>query len=87
MLGKILFCVFDIVCEMIWVYIVLIVICVIVYIVMGMSGFDVIVLVMFICLIGGFFNYDSSFGFYLGLLEYVVVFFMFMVLILFICMV
>ncbi|MTH62658.1 TrkH family potassium uptake protein [Paracoccus shanxieyensis] len=86
-LGKILPRAFDIAREMTWVYIALTATCAIVYIVMGMSGFDAIVLAMSTCSTGGFSNYDSSFGPYLGPLEYAAAFFMFMASIPFIRMV
>ncbi|MFH5775731.1 TrkH family potassium uptake protein [Paracoccus sp. NGMCC 1.201697] len=75
-LGKILPRAFDIAREMTWVYIALTAICAIVYILMGMNGFDALVLAMSTCSTGGFSNYDSSFGPYIGPLEYAASFFM-----------
>ncbi|MTH76492.1 TrkH family potassium uptake protein [Paracoccus aestuariivivens] len=75
-LGKILPRAFDIAREMTWVYIGLTAICAIVYILLGMTGFDAIVLAMSTCSTGGFSNYNASFGPYAGVLEYAAAVFM-----------
>ncbi|MDS9467172.1 TrkH family potassium uptake protein [Paracoccus sp. MBLB3053] len=75
-LGKILPRAFDIAREMTWVYIGLTALCAIVYILMGMTGFDAVMLAMTTCSTGGFSNYDASFGPYIGPLEYAAAVFM-----------
>ncbi|MBD9525966.1 MULTISPECIES: TrkH family potassium uptake protein [Paracoccus] len=75
-LGKILPRAFDIAREMTWVYIALTAICAIVYILLGMNGFDAVVMAMSTCSTGGFSNYDASFGPYVGPLEYAAAVFM-----------
>lgn len=56
-----------------------------VYLIFGMFFFDVLVYVFIIVLIGGFLNYDVFFGIFSGLMEYVVVVFMFFVVLFFVC--
>lgn len=75
-LGKILPRAFDIAREMTWVYIALTGLCIVVYILMGMTGYDAVVLAMSTCSTGGFSNYNSSFGPYVGPLEYAAALFM-----------
>lgn len=75
-LGKILPRAFDIAREMTWVYIALTAVCMVVYILLGMTGFDALVLALSTCSTGGFSNYDSSFGPYIGTPEYAASFFM-----------
>jgi trk system potassium uptake protein TrkH len=48
----------------------------IIYILFGMTGFDALVLALSTCSTGGFSNYNSSFGPYIGPLEYVASVFM-----------
>lgn len=75
-LGKILPRAFDIAREMTWVYIAMTGLCVLVFIMLGMTGFDALVLAMSTCSTGGFSNYDSSFGQYIGAPEYAAAVFM-----------
>lgn len=75
-LGKILPRAFDIARETTGVYIALTAVCMIVYILLGMNGFDALVLALSTCSTGGFSNYDASFGPFIGPLEYAAAFFM-----------
>ncbi|MFT4014695.1 MAG: TrkH family potassium uptake protein [Paracoccus sp. (in: a-proteobacteria)] len=75
-LGKILPRAFDIARETTGVYIALTATCMITYILLGMEGFDALVLALSTCSTGGFSNYDSSFGPYIGAPEYAASFFM-----------
>lgn len=75
-LGKILPRAFDIARETTGVYIALTAVCMIVYILLGMNGFDALVLALSTCSTGGFSNYDASFAPFIGPLEYAAAFFM-----------
>ena len=75
-MGKILPRAFDIAGEMTGVYCAMTASCMIVYILFGMTGFDALVLALSTCSTGGFSNYDSSFGPFIGPLEYVASFYM-----------
>lgn len=75
-LGKILPRAFDIARETTGVYIALTAICMLVFILLGMTGFDALVLALSTCSTGGFSNYDTSFGPFIGPLEYAASFFM-----------
>ncbi|WP_134678360.1 TrkH family potassium uptake protein [Paracoccus ravus] len=75
-LGKILPRAFDIAREMTWVYIALTAICAIVYILLGMTGYDAFLLAMSTCSTGGFSNYNASFAGFAGPLEYAAAIFM-----------
>lgn len=86
-LGKILPRAFDIAREMTGVYIAMTALCMIVYILLGMTGYDALVLALSTCSTGGFSNYDSSFGPYIGPAEYACSVFMLMASIPFIRMV
>ena len=61
-LGKILPRAFDIARETTAVYFALTCTCMVVYILLGMTGFDALVLALSTCSTGGFSNYDSSFA-------------------------
>lgn len=75
-LGKILPRAFDIARETTGVYIALTAICMVVFILLGMTGFDALVLALSTCSTGGFSNYDASFGPFIGPPEYAASFFM-----------
>lgn len=75
-LGKILPRAFDIARETTGVYIALTAICMVVFILLGMTGFDALVLALSTCSTGGFSNYDTSFAPYIGAPEYAASFFM-----------
>nr|WP_029371442.1 TrkH family potassium uptake protein [Paracoccus sp. TRP] len=86
-LGKILPRAFDIAREMTGVYIAMTACSMVVYILLGMKGFDALVFALSTCSTGGFSNYNSSFGPYIGAPEYAAAFFMIMASIPFIRMV
>lgn len=75
-LGKILPRAFDIAGEMTAVYCGITALCALCYLLMGMDGYDALVLAMSTCSTGGFAQYDASFGAFIGPLEYVASFFM-----------
>ncbi|CAM3840387.1 TrkH family potassium uptake protein [Paracoccus yeei] len=75
-LGKILPRAFDIARETTAVYFALTCTCMVVYILLGMTGFDALVLALSTCSTGGFSNYDSSFAPFIGPAEYAASFFM-----------
>lgn len=75
-LGKILPRAFDIASEMTGVYIGLTAACAIVFILLGMTGFDAIVHAMSATSTGGFSSYDASIGHYGGASEYASALFM-----------
>lgn len=69
-LGKILPRAFDIAREMTGVYFAMTATCMVVYILLGMQGFDALVLALSTCSTGGFSNYDASFAPFVGPAEY-----------------
>lgn len=75
-LGKILPRAFDIAREMTGVYVAMTAACMVVYILLGMQGFDALVLALSTCSTGGFSNYDASFAPFIGPAEYAAAFFM-----------
>lgn len=75
-LGKILPRAFDIAREMTGVYLAMTASCMVVYILLGMTGFDALVLALSTCSTGGFSNYDASFAPFIGPAEYAAAFFM-----------
>ncbi|SMO37757.1 TrkH family potassium uptake protein [Paracoccus laeviglucosivorans] len=75
-LGKILPRAFDIARETTAVYVALTAACMITYILLGMEGFDALVLALSTCSTGGFSNYDASFAPFIGPAEYAASFFM-----------
>lgn len=69
-LGKVLPRAGEIAGEMTRIYVLLTAVCILTYIVLGMSGFDAVVHALTTCSTGGFSNYDASFGAYLGAPEW-----------------
>ncbi|KGJ06756.1 trk system potassium uptake protein TrkH [Paracoccus halophilus] len=74
--GKILPRAFDIAGEMTGIYCALTACCALAYLLLGMQGYDALVLSLSTSSTGGFAQFDASFGAYIGPLEYVASLFM-----------